>query len=253
METFLKNIVRQAGAVTMKYFGKIGVKYTKRNAADVVTEADLESNNILVSAIRKKYPNHGIVSEETGVEGADCDYQWIIDPLDGTRSFATRTPSFSILVAVAKAGRVELAAVYDPVQDELFFAKRGKGAWRNGKKIHCSSQSSWEYSFGCAGAALRPTRTRFMRALMDVSDKEVCWISAFGSTGLNSAYVADGRRDWMYTPDSSIWDYAAPSLLLKEAGCTVTNEKGKPWSLGDKALVAATPKLHAQLLKIVKK
>src|SRR3989339_1735679 len=99
-EKFLKKIIVKAGKETLKYFGKVGVKYTKKHIADVVTEADLKSSSIIVSAIKKRFPEHGIISEEEKDHNNDAEYVWIVDPLDGTRNFATKTPYFCVLIAL---------------------------------------------------------------------------------------------------------------------------------------------------------
>lgn len=250
MEDFIKKITREAGTITLKYFGKIGVKYTKKDITDVVTEADLKSNHHLVNRIKKQFPDHGIISEELGRHQTAAKYVWIIDPLDGTRNFATHTPLFGVVVALAYQNRIILAAIYDPVHDELFFAKKGKGAFCNKQKIHCSPQKKWQHSFGCIGAAWRPKRLGVTKNLLALAEQEAFWVSSFGSTSITSTYLADGRRDWYISFDSCMWDYAAASLILSEAGCIATNKDGRPWQLGDDTLVAANKYLHPKLLQL---
>lgn len=251
MEKFIKEITYEAGIAILKKFGKIGVKYTKEDVTDVVTEADLIANNIITRAIKKKYPTHAIVSEETGEHQIGAEYCWIIDPLDGTRNFATRTPMFAVMIALAHNGKVELATIYNPCANELVFAKKGKGAFLNGKKVTCSKQKTWKNSWGLTSVNISKKSSANLSKLVKYSEKEVFWMSAFGSAGVSNIYLADGRRDWRASQGGGIWDYAPAYLILTEAGCKVTNLKGEPWSLEDRNILSANKYLHSKLLKII--
>ena len=149
MDKFIRQIAKKAGAVALTRFGKDGALYLKtRNRLSVVTKADLLVEKIIISAIRKKYPDHGIISEESPRHKPDAEYVWIIDPIDGTLNFATGIPLFGTMVALAHRGQVILSAIHFPVTDELFFAKKGKGAYVNGKRVHCSRHREWSTSTG---------------------------------------------------------------------------------------------------------
>lgn len=252
MEKFIQEITRQAGQMIREKFGHVGVAYTKKNEADVVTEADLASNRLIADAIRQRFPTHGIISEEQPESKTDAEYVWIADPLDGTRNFSTGTPLFGVMVALARHGVLELCAIHDPINDRLYFAKRGKGATVNGQSIQCSSRQEWAYSYGCTGASVTAGKAPNLIGLIKSAAHEPLWLNQFGSAAVGAMYVADGRRDWGVSFGGSIWDYAAAALLMAEAGCTVTNLEGKPWSLHDRHLVAANPHLHAHLLAIVR-
>lgn len=251
METFIKQITKEAGVFILKKFGKVGVKYTKRDATDVVTEADLVANKIITSAIKKKYPTHAIISEETGEHQNGAEYCWIVDPLDGTRNFSTRTPMFAVMIGLARNGKIELATIYNPCTDELFFAKKGKGSFLNGKKVHCSEHKTWANSWGLGNVNFSEKNAINIQKLLNYSKKEKFWMSAFGSSGISTIYQADGRRDWRVSRGGGLWDYASPSLILLEAGCKVTNFKGEPWSIKDRELLSANKYLHPKLLKII--
>lgn len=251
MDTFIKQITKEAGIAILKKFGKIGVKYTKLDATDVVTEADLIANKIITSAIKKKYPTHSIISEETGEHQNGAEYCWIIDPLDGTRNFSTKTPMFAVMIGLARNGKIELATIYNPCTDELLFAKKGGGAFLNGKRVHCSEHKTWKDSWGLGNANFSEKKVTYMQKLLNYSKKEKFWMSAFGSAGISTIYQADGRRDWRFSEGGGLWDYASPSLILKEAGCKVTNFKGEPWSTKDRNLLSANKYLHSKLLEII--
>jgi len=253
MKKFIKDITKQASQIVLEKFGKVGVKYTKENVADVVTEADLLANDIIVNGIKEKYPEHGIISEERGEHQVDAEYVWIIDPIDGTRNFAVGTPLFGVMVGLARNGEMELATICDPVHDELMFAQKGQGAFMNGKKISCSQTKQWEHSFGSSGSRLSLPRIKItMKLLKNAQEQELFYINAFSSVAISALYVASGRRDWYLSHGSKIWDYAAPALIAAEAGCVVTDIEGQPWQLKSKSIIMANPHLHKKLLKIIK-
>ena len=150
MNKFIQKITKAAGKAVLKRFGKDGVEYSKsEDAYNVVTKADLLSERIIISAILNKYPKHSILSEEEGEINAGADYRWIIDPIDGTMNFAASIPLFGVMICLAYKNRVVLSAIYLPVTDELFFAEAGRGAYLNGKRIHCSDTRELDSSRGC--------------------------------------------------------------------------------------------------------
>lgn len=249
MDDFIKQVTRQAGKFIAQQYGHVGVAYTKRNVADVVTEADVASNRMLADAIRKKFPAHGIVSEEQPEWQTDAEYLWIIDPLDGTRNFASGVPLFGVMVALARDGVLESAAIHDPISDRLYFARRGQGATCNGKPIRCSTRTEWGYSYGCGGASLGAGKADIMGRLIRSAVDAPFWMNLLGSCAVCAMCVAEGRRDWWVSLSGGVWDYAAGALLLQEAGCTVTNLKGAPWTIADREMAVAPPALHAELLR----
>ena len=253
MDTFIKKITKEAGKAVLKRFGKDGVHYSKsKHAYDVVTKADLLSEKIIISAIRKYYPTHSILSEEEGEINAGSDYRWIIDPIDGTMNFASSVPLFGVMVCLAHRNTVKLSAIYLPITDELFFAEAGKGAFLNGRRIHCSKTRNLDVSNGCGFVGSRKRTLHFVRKLLGVVKGEHLFLNSFGCISMNSCYVACGRKDWEVSLYGEVHDFAPTYLILKESGCTVTNCKGAPWKIGDNEAVAANPLLHRQLLKLTK-
>ena len=252
MDNFIKKITRQAGDLIIKKYRKVGVKYTKANPADIVTEADLIANKFLVREIKKKYPEHGMISEELGEEKTKAEFIWIIDPLDGTRNFATQTPIWCTMVALLKRKQIILSAVYDPIHNEFFYAKKGKGAYLNNKRIRCSRKKDLNYSYGDITVFNNAKVNKLRRPLLELSKKISFHTSSTGSFGISSTTVASGRRDWMVRGvGPKIWDFAPNTLILAESGCKVTNLKGAPWQISHKDMLAANPVLHKKLLKVV--
>lgn len=253
-EKLIKKLAIQAGEITAKKFGKVGVKYTKRDIGDVVTEADLIANRMIISGIKEKYPDHNIISEEIPSEKTKSKYLWTVDPLDGTRNFVTTTPLFCTMICFVKNSEPQLAVIYDPICKNLYFAKKGRGAFLNGKKMKCSDTKKWEQSFGCGPCNMNTKKgvNKVMRRLIVAAEKETFWLSALGSTGISMMAVASGRRDWGFSLSGEIWDYAPVFLILKEAGCTITALDGKPWKLGTEGMITGNKYLQPKLLTLIK-
>ena len=252
-DAFIKKIAREAGAAVLKRFGKDSVHYMKSaNRFDVVTKADLLSDRMIVSAIKKHYPEHGIISEESGNVNEGAEYVWVVDPIDGTLNFSSGVPLFGVMICLVRNGDVVLAVINLPAMKELFFAKVDRGAFLNGKRIHCSRVPTLEHTFGAGSASLRTRTAALMKRFIKYAVGRDMQMSSFGTMSANACYVAAGRRDWIIPLAGSIWDFAPAYLILKESGCKVTDTKGNPWKFGMLEMVAANPALHKQLLKLTK-
>lgn len=251
MQKFIKEITRQAGQIVLKKFGKVGVKYTKRNIADVVTEADLAANDYLVEQIKSKYPDHGIISEESGEHQIDSEYTWIVDPLDGTRNFSVGTPLFGVIVGLARNNEMVMGAIADPSHKQLIFAEKGQSAYLNDKKIKCSDTKEWKQSYGSGFALINKNTAKILARLVGTASKEPFWINSFGCSAIAAMHLANGRRDWLISLNGQVWDMAAPAIIFQESGCVVSDIAGKPWTLKSKGLIAANPHLYKKLLRTI--
>lgn len=253
MDKFIQNVARTAGDAVLERFGKEKVKYQKtEHPISAVTDADLLSDKIITSAIKKKYPQHGIISEESANPNPDAEHQWIVDPIDGTLNFATGVPYFAVLMAFSKKGRVVSSVVYLPALKEFFFATRGGGVYLNGKKIAKGHYNDWDHSRGCVPSVLVNNRSVEFLHRFSKEAKNKGFV-AHNFSAANEPYVVLGRRDWSVSIGAYVWDYAAGALIAEEGGCKVSNLQGKPWSMGDRELlVAGNPALHKQLLKLTK-
>ncbi len=253
MEKFIRKIAKEAGEAVLKKFGKTGVHYTKSDRVwDVVTKADLLSERIIMSAIQKRYPDHGIISEESGRVREGAEYVWVIDPIDGTLNYARNVPLFGVMIGLVHNGEVILSAIDLPATKELFFAKAGSGAYVNGKRIHCSTVRDLKKTVGVGSSSLHARNAQFMKNLLSAMRGSSAMVGSFISIASNACYTASGRRDWMTSLSGSIWDYVPVYLILKEAGCRVTDANGRPWKFGMLEMVAANPILHKQLIKLTK-
>lgn len=249
---FVKKIIVKAGNEILKYYGKENLSQKEKTSkSDIVTEADHASNKIICDAIRKNYPNHTILSEE-GETKIGKGYTWVIDPLDGTRNFAIKTPFFGIFIALVYDGEIILGASYLPYMKELFYSEKGFGAYLNDKRIYCSNPKELNHSYGTGSIKWSNNNSKIMKKLADHSNKEMFYISALGSGAVSSSYVACGRRDWyLSSSKAGIWDFAVSALMLKEAGCKISKLDGTEWKFGDVEMVAANPILHSKLISII--
>jgi myo-inositol-1(or 4)-monophosphatase len=254
MEPFIKTLAIEAGKILLGFFGNAATLYSKAGGvSDIVTEADIASNEYICKKIKEQYPDHGIVSEEGEGCKTDADYVWYIDPLDGTKNFATHTPMFGINIAVAYKGKVTHAAIYLPYLNDFIYAEEGKGAFLNGVKVQCSSKTNWsEGIYGIGTMKLSPQYEEFQLCYNSLTGN-TGWTNSLASSAVAGMWVSCGKRDWYVGPGKNAWDYLPTTLIAKEAGCMVTNFAGEPFKPGDRGIVVANPHLFPDLLSIIKK
>jgi myo-inositol-1(or 4)-monophosphatase len=245
----LERMARQAGRILSDGYEKeIQVSY--KGAIDLVTEIDHRSEEYLLGEVSRLFPGHHVMAEESG--GADGgEDQWYIDPLDGTVNYAHGVPMFSVSIAYARAGELTLAAVYDPIRDELFTAERGKGAWLNARPLWVSSATELQRSLLVTGFPYDIVRTprnnfdHFARFALLTQG-----VRRLGSAALDLGYIAAGRFDGYWELSLKPWDLAAGALLVREAGGLVTKVDGSPDLLSAPlSVLAANPVIHEKMLK----
>ncbi len=252
MEQFIKDTLFEAGDKLLALLGNAETLYAKQTVADIVTEADLASNVLICDAIKKHFPDHGIVSEEGEGHQPESEYQWYVDPLDGTKNFASHTPLFGINIGLTHKGEVTHAAIHLPYMKEFYYAEKGNGAYLNGEKMRCSQKEDWKGTYGLGTIRLRENYEKFQQGINALSE-ETGWTNAVASSAVSGAWVSCGRRDWYIGPGANAWDYAATSLIAREAGCLVANFAGMDYRPGDRGLVVANPSLFPQLIELIKK
>ncbi|MFH1199409.1 MAG: inositol monophosphatase family protein [Candidatus Omnitrophota bacterium] len=244
----------KAGSVHKKYFGKAFKVQTKTTSFDLVTTADTEAEDVVVRLIRKKYPAHNILAEEKIYQKTNSEYTWIIDPLDGTNNFASGLPIFCASVGLAYRNKVIAGAIYDVSRNELFYARRNKGAFLNGKRIHINKAANlgqaiiitgFYYSRDKDMIDTLDTMKRFLR-------KRIIGIRRLGSAALDLCYVASGRAAGFWEFTLSPWDFAAGSLIIQEAGGKVTDNCGNNVLPVKKTfIVASNTKIHSVMLEVI--
>jgi myo-inositol-1(or 4)-monophosphatase len=256
-ETLLKKIIITAGDETLKYFDAPLKKFIKSHSEDYATKGDLASEKIIISAIKKNFPNDGIISEESKDYKTGSDYVWIIDPLDGTWNYAHGIPIYGVLVAVAKKDEIILGGMFFPKLKDFYFASKSKGAYRNGIRIRCSDKSDMAH-LRCCGSLNPSNEEEYARQIRSLATEiNDLWLTEFGTCAYDIALVASGNSHFYIhqkTKYGHIWDVAAPSIILKESGCKITNMIGENWAIKDKFdIVAANPSLHAKIMEAMVK
>jgi len=245
---------RAAGNTIMRAMQRLeSVKIAVKKPNDFVTEVDQRVEQEIIAIIRKAYPSHGILGEEGGEIKGD-DYQWIIDPIDGTRNFIHGFPHFAVSIGVMYKNRIEHGVIYDPNRQELFIASRGKGAQLNEHRIRVSERKHLDECLLGTGFAYRHIdKTKSLPARILQGVLPICGdIRRGGSAALDLAYVACGRLDGFWEMGLHIWDIAAGILLVKEAGGIVSDPTGGEDYLKTGNMVAANPPILRQFLKAIK-
>ncbi len=252
LKTTLLNAV-QAGAAQLQHFfnGQFEVS-NKEGINNLVTEADHAAEKAIIEVIQLDYPDHFILSEETGEIVTGSEYKWIIDPIDGTVNFANGIPLCCVSIGLEKNGEIILGAVYAPILNELYFAQNGFGASLNDKRIHVSNKTDltksclvtgFPYSYLDTPNGPLPVFEKLIRKGIPVR--------RLGSAAIDLCWVAAGRFDGFYEHKLAAWDSAAGSLIVKEAGGTVTDFEGNSFSVYQPHVLATNGKIHEQLRSVV--
>src|SRR5262245_3712603 len=245
---------RACGRVMLDYWGKRGTyPIQEKGRNDFVTVVDRRAEEAIVGLIRERFPDHAIVAEESSPTARPDGFRWYIDPLDGTTNFIHGYPLFGVSVALADPQGMRAAAVYDPLRDEMFTATRGGGAFLNGKAIRVSPVEKLSKALLVTGFPFRvldrldPYLASFRSFVLGSSG-----IRRDGSAALDLAYVACGRYDGFWEMSLSPWDVAAGSLLVREAGGTVSDFQGREDYLESGDIIAASLNVHPAMLRIVR-
>ncbi len=242
---------RAAGRVHLARLLKINVAY-KASAIDLVTEADQEAEAAAIAIIRRAFPDHAVLAEETGASTEASEHRWIIDPLDGTTNFAHGYPYFSVSIGYERRGRMEFGVVYDALNKECFTARRGKGARLNGAAIHVSKTAALAASLLATEFPYdRRERRRFYLYFWEQFMTRVQGVRRAGSAALDLCCVACGRIDGFWVFGLKAWDIAAGSLIVEEAGGRVTNMDGTRFDLGGRGVLATNRRLHPAMVKAI--
>lgn len=265
MQDFLKQIIKEGGYIA-KGFYESDVKdlevHIKGDPTDVVTAADKAVSEFLVKKIQEQFPDHGIISEELDYEinpGAECT--WVMDPIDGTRNFANHIGVWCTMIGVTKNGVPVLGAIYDALNDELFFAEVGKGAELNGKPIKVSDNDdlrSFTISYSSGQIRGNPVYDvpkeiikKYIKFYNNLMGEDGHWVGNY-NTALTLAHVAAGRVDSQLMCGGVYHDYLAGFVIATEAGAKFTDSDGNVWQRGHRDIMVANPKLHSKLLDLMK-
>jgi len=253
---FAIQTAREAGAVLIDRLGR-ALQVSNKGTIDLVTEADIASEKLIIERIKSHYPRHAILAEESGAtEGVEfvpgsSEWRWIIDPLDGTTNYAHGYPCFCVSIALARGGAIEVAAIYDPTRDEMFAAERGQGAMLNGRRIRVSKVEDLNAAMLCTGFPYNVReRPNFAREFTNFTMAAQA-VRRDGSAALDLAYLACGRFDGFWEDGLKAWDVAAGMLLVEEAGGKVTDFTNNPLDIYTPKVLASNGLIHEDMMRVL--
>jgi myo-inositol-1(or 4)-monophosphatase len=253
MLQFAIETARDAGHLLLEKFGRI-TTVNKKGDINLVTEADLASEALIIERIKSHHPKHAILAEEAGnavvVDGGSGS-KWIIDPLDGTTNYAHGYPCFAVTIALEHNGEVVVGVTFDPTRNELFAAEKGQGATLNGKPIRVSETPKLSESLICTGFPYDFKRKDDFARHLTAFLMQSRGVRRDGSAAIDMAYVACGRFDGFWEEGLNAWDMAAGKLLIEEAGGWITGYNGEAFSIYSPPVCASNGKIHNEMLAVL--
>jgi myo-inositol-1(or 4)-monophosphatase len=253
---------RRAGNMIIRSLEKLDtLEIFEKSVNDLVTRVDQTAEAIIIDVIQKAYPEHSILAEESGYHEGN-ELEWIIDPIDGTMNFAHGFPQFCISIALKYKDTLEHAVIFDPISQDLYTASKGSGSHLNNRRIRVSRQETLKsaligIAFPFRSTAVGKTQDtswqNHVNTINELTFAKLADTRKVGSAALNLAYVASGKLDGYYEPVLKAWDIAAGVLIVKEAGGLVSDFSNQPSVLESGNIIAANPKIHAELLTLLNK
>jgi myo-inositol-1(or 4)-monophosphatase len=252
--TIAVRAARAAGNVITRNLNRLDTLQVdmKRNK-DFVSEVDKQAEQEIISIIRRAYPDHAILAEESGQAVRDGAFEWVIDPLDGTTNYLHGFPQFAVSIAVRQKGQLEAGVVYDPMLQELFTATRGSGALLNDRRIRVSRRDHLDYALLGTGLPFMAHHDfdGYLNVLKTFMQK-TAGIRRAGAAALDLAYVAAGRLDGFWENNLNAWDIAAGALLISVAGGLISDSTGGGDFMQNGDVVCGNPKIYQQMLKVIR-
>jgi myo-inositol-1(or 4)-monophosphatase len=254
LRNVLTEATMEAGKIILSYFNGAFKIDHKDGINNLVTEVDKLSETRVIEVIKATYPSHTIISEEVGELLQASDYQWIIDPIDGTVNFAHGIPICCVSIGLLHKGTIIMGSVYNPMMNELFFAEKGKGATLNGQPIRVSSKADFKtaclvtgFPYKWPDGAEHPIKV-FERLVM-----EGVPVRRLGSAAIDLCWVACGRFDGFWEFNLNSWDVAAGYLIVEEAGGKITDFSGADYNVFHRQTLATNGLIHQQMLDVIRK
>jgi len=252
LKNTLYKAIEAGAAEVVRFFNSEFTISNKEGVNNLVTEADHASEKAIMEVIRKDFPEHQLLGEESGKLVQDSNYKWIIDPIDGTVNFAHGIPLNCVSIGIEKDGKIIMGAVYNPHINEFFFAEKGKGATLNDKPISVSNETDVLKS--CLVTGFPYTYMNMPNGPLEIFDKLIrkgVPVRRIGSAAIDLCWVACGRFDGFYEHKLEPWDSAAGFLIVEEAGGKVTNHENEPFSIYQHKILATNGKIHDELSGII--
>tara|TARA_Y100000992_G_C21240125_1_gene480288 strand:- start:696 stop:1427 length:732 start_codon:yes stop_codon:yes gene_type:complete len=236
----------------MRFYSRLeNLKVMSKGHNDYVSEADQQAESIIKEVLTKSYPEYKITAEESGSNEIKSEYEWFVDPLDGTTNFIHGIPQFAVSIGLCKNGKPILGVIYDPFKNELFCAEKGKGALMNDKKIRVSNCKSVKSAIFGMGIPYRKKdhSGAYIETLRKLMDARCGSIRRLGAAALDMAYVSCGRLDGFWEFNLKSWDIVAGSIIVTESGGHVSDIKNSDEYLNSGNILAANINLHKDIIQ----
>ena len=248
----LEKICDKVSKVIIRDFGEVEkLQVSRKGPGDFVTKTDKKVEKIIIEELEKARPKYGFIAEESGERKNESEFNWVIDPIDGTSNFMHGIPHFAISIALEKNGEVISGIVCDPIKNETFYSEKGRGAYLNNRRIRVSSRKSLDEVIGLYGCPpmLKIDGNKFFDQIKKASS-QIHKLRNYGSAALDFAYVAAGRADFAWYDHLNYWDYAAGKIILLEAGGAITDFAGKSF-VKQKETFISNSYIHDEVIKIL--
>ena len=248
----LEKICDKVSKVIIRDFGEVEkLQVSRKGPGDFVTKTDKKVEKIIIEELEKARPRYGFIAEESGERKNESEFNWVIDPIDGTSNFMHGIPHFAISIALEKNGEVISGIVCDPIKNETFYAEKGRGAYLNNRRIRVSSRKSLDEVIGLYGCPpmIKIDGNKFFDQIKKASS-QIHKLRNYGSAALDFTYVAAGRADFAWYDHLNYWDYAAGKIILLEAGGTITDFAGKSF-VKQKETFISNSYIHDEVIKIL--
>ena len=248
----LEKICDKVSKVIIRDFGEVEkLQVSRKGPGDFVTKTDKKVEKIIIEELEKARPKYGFIAEESGERKNEREFNWVIDPIDGTSNFMHGIPHFAISIALEKNGEVISGIVCDPIKNETFYAEKGRGAYLNNRRIRVSSRKSLDEVIGLYGCQqmIKIDGNKFFDQIKKASS-QIHKLRNYGSAALDFTYVAAGRADFAWYDHLNYWDYAAGKIILLEAGGTITDFAGKSF-VKQKETFISNSYIHDEVIKIL--
>jgi myo-inositol-1(or 4)-monophosphatase len=252
LRSTLHNAVRAGAEEILRFFQQSFTVHNKEGVNNLVTEADHAAEKAILQVIRKAYPDHQILAEESGKLAQDSAFKWIVDPIDGTVNFAQGIPLNCVSIAIEHHGEIVMGAVYNPHLNEFFFAEKGQGATLNDRPIRVSNKK--ETITSCLVTGFPYTYINEPNGPLEVFERFVrkgVPVRRLGSAAIDLCWVACGRFDGFFEQKLEPWDSAAGYLIVEEAGGKVTDFTGQSFSIYQHKVLATNGKIHEEMLQVI--
>ena len=242
---------KEAGEILKSNFRQ-GTEVHYKGRANIVTDVDFKADDCIKSILLKEYPDHNILSEESEPPNSIAEYTWILDPLDGTNNYSFGIPFFCVVIALTKGNDVVLSTIFDPLQNELFSAQKGKGAFLNNKPISVTSKTKVKESLIGLDVGYVAENGKWLLQFITDLWPEAYAFRLMGSAALGMAYAACGRLDLYFHRLLYPWELACGQLLVTEAGGVATDWEGRPLGAGENSVIVSNKAIHNEFLQIIK-